>query len=148
MSLEVSNRDINEIKILLVEDDDGDAKAIERAFRSARVANEIIRAHDGLEALDILRGIGEKKITKPYILLVDINMPRMDGLTFVQTLREDSHLNRSLVFILTTSKKDEDKMAAYDMNVAGYILKQKAGEDFLKLVEMIECYWRIIEMPV
>jgi CheY-like chemotaxis protein len=136
------------LSILLVEDDDGDAKAVQRAFRTAKIANPIHRAVDGIEALDILKGAnGRQKPTSPYLLLVDLNMPRMNGIQLVQALRQDEDLRHSIAFILTTSKRDEDKAAAYDLNVAGYIVKATAGTDFLNLVNLVDCYWRIVEMP-
>ena len=136
------------LSILLVEDDDGDAKAVQRAFQKAKIANPIIRAVDGLEALDILRGTnGKAKTPSPFILLVDLNMPRMNGIQLVKVLREDKDLRHSIAFILTTSRSDEDKVAAYDLNVAGYIVKSTAGQDFLNLVSLVDCYWRIVEMP-
>ena len=136
------------LNILLVEDDDGDAKAVQRAFHKAKIANPIHRAVDGMEALDILKGRnGKEKPTHPYLLLVDLNMPRMNGIQFVQALREDEDLRHSIAFILTTSKRAEDKIAAYDLNVAGYIVKETAGNDFLNLVHLVDCYWRIVEMP-
>ena len=136
------------LNILLVEDDDGDAKAVQRAFQKAKIANPILRAVDGIEALDILKGAnGKAKPAPPYLLLVDINMPRMNGIQFIQALREDEDLRHSIAFILTTSKRDEDKVAAYDLNVAGYIVKATAGQDFLSLVNLVDCYWRIVEMP-
>jgi CheY-like chemotaxis protein len=136
------------LNILLVEDDDGDAKAVQRAFQKAKIANPIHRAVDGIEALDILKGTNGKDIpTCPYLLLVDLNMPRMNGIQFVKALREDEDLRHSIAFILTTSKREEDKIAAYDLNVAGYIVKATAGNDFLNLVHLVDCYWRIVEMP-
>ncbi len=136
------------LNILLVEDDDGDAKALGRAFRSAKIANPILRAVDGIEALEILRGTnGRAKPASPLLLLVDLNMPRMNGIQLLQELRQDDALRPLVVFILTTSKRDEDKMAAYDLNVAGYILKARAGEDFLNLVNLMDCYWRMVELP-
>ena len=136
------------LSILLVEDDDGDAKAIQRAFTKAKIANTIVRAVDGIEALDILRGTnGKTKPPSPSILLVDLNMPRMNGIQLVKALREDEALRHTIVFILTTSKQDEDKIAAYSLNVAGYVFKQRAGEDFLNLVDLVDRYWRIVEMP-
>lgn len=136
------------VNILLVEDDDGDAKAVRRAFSKAKIANPILRAIDGIEALEMLRGEnGREKLPKPNILLVDLNMPRMNGFQLVKALRADPELKRSIVFLLTTSKSEEDKAAAYDLNVAGYIIKQNAGVDFLNLVGMIDSYWRIVEMP-
>ncbi len=137
-----------EVTVLLVEDDDGDTKLVERAFKKARIANPIIRAIDGLEALEWLRGTnGKTPVKRPFIMLVDINMPRLDGLALVKALREDEKLRPSIVFMLTTSKHDADKISAYDLNVAGYILKEKAGEDFLDLVNLIGGYSRIVELP-
>jgi CheY-like chemotaxis protein len=136
------------LNILLVEDDDGDARALQRAFKKAAILFPIVRAVDGTEALDILKGEnGKEKISSPYLLLVDLNMPRMNGLALIESLRADEILRQSIVFILTTSKRDEDKMAAYDLNVAGYIAKATAGEDFLNLVGLVDSYRRIVEMP-
>ncbi|MBI3418790.1 MAG: response regulator [Proteobacteria bacterium] len=136
------------LNILLVEDDDGDAKAVQRAFQKVKIANPILRAVDGMEALDMLKGVnGKTKPPSPYMLLVDLNMPRMNGIQLVKALREDEDLRHSIAFILTTSKREEDKIAAYNLNVAGYIVKATAGQDFLNLVSLVDCYWRIVEMP-
>lgn len=135
--------------IILVEDDDLDAVAVNRAFQKAKINNPIIRAKDGVEGLEILRGDKKSDLQQvPNILLVDINMPRMGGIEFVKALREDQELKHSVVFMLTTSKSDEDKLAAYDLNVAGYILKSNAGRDFMNLVNLIDAYWRVVELPV
>ncbi len=140
--------DSKSLNILLVEDDDGDAKAVQRAFTKAKIANPILRAVDGMEALEMLRGEnGKSKPPSPMMLLVDLNMPRMNGIQFIKALREDKELRHSIAFILTTSKSEEDKMAAYDLNVAGYIVKSTAGQDFLNLVSLVDCFWRIVEMP-
>jgi CheY-like chemotaxis protein len=136
------------VNVLLVDDDDGDAKSVQRAFRSARIVNPIVRAIDGVEALDFLRGInGKTKLAAPYLLLVDLNMPRMNGIELVEALRKDRELRSGIVFMLTTSSRDEDKLAAYDLNVAGYIVKQRAGQDFQRLIDMMQGYWRIVELP-
>jgi CheY-like chemotaxis protein len=136
------------LSILLVEDDDGDAKAVQRAFLKAKIVNPILRAVDGVEALDILKGAnGKSKPPAPYLLLVDLNMPRMNGIQLVQAIRKDEALRPSIIFILTTSKREEDMVAAYDLNVAGYIVKETAGHDFLNLVALVDSYWRIVEMP-
>jgi CheY-like chemotaxis protein len=143
-----ANAAIRPLNILLVEDDDGDAKAVRRAFEKARIANPILRAVDGIEALDVMRGTAEKKkLLSPYLLLVDLNMPRMNGIQLVQALRADDSLRHAIVFVLTTSRRQEDKIAAYDLNVAGYILKATAGQDFLNLVNLVDCYGRIVELP-
>jgi len=136
------------LNILLIEDDDGDAKAIVRAFQKSKIAHTILRVVDGIEALDMLKGTnGREKISPPYILLIDLNMPRMGGIELIQTLREDLALRHTISFILTTSFREEDKMACYDLNVAGYILKSTAGKDFKNLVNLIDCYWHIVELP-
>jgi len=132
----------------LVEDDDGDAKAMERAFVKARIANPIVRVVDGVDALDLLKGTnGKVKMPSPNILIVDLNMPRMNGLQLVQAIRADEEIRQAIVFVLTTSKREEDKMAVYNLNVAGYIVKATAGQDFLRLVDLMNCYWRIVELP-
>lgn len=134
--------------LILVEDDDVDAKAVIRAFKKSRIANPIVRAIDGFDALDLLRGQnGRERPQGPNILLVDINMPRMNGIQLIQKLRQDPRLQSSICFMVTTSKRDEDVAAAYDLNVAGYIVKQNAGEDFLNLIGLLEHYWRVVELP-
>jgi CheY-like chemotaxis protein len=137
-----------EVTVLLVEDDDGDMKLVQRAFRKAHVANTLVRAVDGVEALDMLRGTnGKAPLERPFIVFTDINMPRMDGLTLVRVLREDSVLKDTIVFMLTTSKHEDDKNTAYDLNVAGYILKENAGYDFLDLMTLVGGYSRLVELP-
>lgn len=137
-----------DVKILLVEDDDGDAKAITRAFKKANIGNPIIRALDGVEALAYLTdGADGMQARPPVLLLVDLNMPRMNGIELIRALRAHPELRRTVVFLLTTSKREEDMAAAYDLNVAGYIVKQNAGLDFLKLVGMIDSFWNIVELP-
>lgn len=136
------------LNILLIEDDDGDAIAVQRAFQKAAIVNRIARAVDGIEAMDLLRGIhGKEILAPPIILLVDLNMPRMNGIEFLKALRQDVVLHSSIVFILTTSNREEDRLAAYDLNVAGYITKAKAAEDFLNLVNMVGIYEQIVEFP-
>lgn len=135
------------INILLVEDDDGDAKAVMRAFSRAQIANPITRAHDGAEALEILRAHAPHAPESPFICLVDINMPRMSGHEFVAALRADEALRRLVVFMLTTSKLRDDVDHAYDNNVAGYIVKESAGADFLDLIGTLNAYWRLVELP-
>lgn len=144
----VTGQNVKPLNIMLVEDDEGDAKAVERAFQKAKIANPILRAVDGIEALDMLRGTnGKVKAASPCIMLIDLNMPRMNGIQLVKALREDKDLRHSIAFILTTSKSEEDKIAAYDLNVTGYIVKETAGHDFLNLVSLMDCYWRIVELP-
>jgi len=136
------------VTILLVEDDDADAKAVRRAFRMACVSNPIRRAVDGIEALEILKGeSGLEKLARPYLLLTDLNMPRLNGVEFIRSLRDDQELHPAVVFMLTTSNREEDRAACYALNVAGYILKETAGADFTGLVSMLDAYSRVVEMP-
>ena len=102
------------VKVLLVEDDEIDQMAVKRAFKRAGIENEMIIANDGVEALEVLRGDGDEDFGAPYIILLDLNMPRMGGLEFLQELRQDPLLNRSIVFVLTTSDDETDIAAAYD----------------------------------
>jgi CheY-like chemotaxis protein len=134
------------LDIILVEDDDADAKAVRRALSKARIANPVVRLVDGVEALAYLRG--ESGTPPPsYILLVDLNMPRMNGLEFLAEMRRDPQLRGAVAFLLTTSGDQTDIAAAYDRNVAGYVLKENAGNDFLNLIATLDHYWRIVELP-
>ena len=74
-------------------------------------------------------------------------MPRMNGIELIAALRADPKLHKTIVFVLTTSHRDEDMAAAYELNVAGYVVKEKAGEDFLRLLNLVDSYWRIVEIP-
>ncbi len=136
------------VSVLLVEDDDGDAKALRRAFARARVANNIYRALDGYEALDMLHNRhASVSLPQPILVLVDLNMPKMNGLKLIEKLRVDPELCKTVVFILTTSRRDEDKDAAYHLNITGYITKNAAGEDFLNVVALLHSYWHLVELP-
>jgi CheY-like chemotaxis protein len=140
----MNNEDYKHATILLVEDDDIDAKTVERAFKKLRIANPIIRAKDGVMALEVLRS---SAISRPYIILLDLNMPRMGGLEMLEELRGDKNLTNNVVFVLTTSKDDKDKFAAYSQNIAGYILKESLQNGFDDLVKLLDHYWRIVELP-
>ena len=136
------------IHILLVEDDEIDAEAVVRAFRRQNITNPLTIVQDGIEALNVLRGEGgHQKLSSPYIILLDINLPRMNGIEFLQALRNDPVLKQSIVFMLTTSNRDEDKLAAYDRQIAGYLLKSRTGADFADLIALLISYEQIVEFP-
>ncbi len=136
------------VNLLLVEDDDVDVQGFKRAFSKQRIANPITVAQDGIEGLEYLRGTnGKTKLPRPCIILLDLNMPRMNGIEFLQTLRADEELKDSIVFMITTSKAEEDKTRAYGLNVAGYIVKQDPVNTFLDAVSLLEHYWRVVEFP-
>ena len=141
-----SQSEINckQVNLLMIEDDDVDAMALRRALHKLKLLNPIYRAKDGLEAITLLRA---GAVPHPYIILLDLNMPRMNGLEFLEALRTDQNLTHSVVFVLTTSKSDEDIIAAYREHVAGYLLKQEMDSDFLQVVSLLNHYWRLIELP-
>ncbi len=136
--------DTKVVNLLLVEDDDVDATGVERALKRRRILNPLIRARDGIEALELLRG---GKVPRPFLVLLDLNMPRMGGLEFIREIRNDPQLHDAVVFVLTTSKSDEDLAAAYRNHVAGYIVKSEFGDTFAGLVEMLDSYWQIVQLP-
>ena len=136
------------INLLLVEDDEVDVQGLKRAFAKSRIGNPITVARDGIEALEFLRGEnGRPKLAKPHLILLDLNMPRMNGLEFLEAIRADEDLKRSVVFMITTSKAEEDKARAYAQHVAGYIVKQDPANTFMQAVALMEHYWKIVEFP-
>ncbi|MBL4908330.1 MAG: response regulator [Sneathiella sp.] len=133
-----------EVTLLLVEDDDIDAMTIERSFQKKRIGNSIIRTYDGYEALKMLQ---DGKIPAPFVILLDLQMPRMNGLEFLQHIRADHNLSSSVIFVLTTSKAEEDMVASYRQQVAGYFVKDEAGEHFINMVDILDSYWKIVHLP-
>ena len=136
------------VQLLHVEDDDLFLMGLNRAFKAAKIANPVSFAHDGVEALEMLRGTnGRPRLPRPFLILLDLNMPRMDGIEFLKELRKDEELKKSIVFIMTTSAADEDKVKAYNLGVAGYILKSNPANAFLEATALLGTYWRVIEFP-
>jgi len=137
-----------EVNILLVEDDEIDVRSIKRAFQAQKIANPMFEASDGVEALKMLRGeAGHKTVPRPYLILLDLKMPRMGGIQFLHELRADPALRDSIVFVLTTSDDDRDKVAAYENNVAGYLLKQDVGDDFMHTIRLLDCFTISVQFP-
>lgn len=137
------------LHIILVEDDDVDAEAITRAFQAIGVAARTTRFIDGRAAIDALRGpFGAQLQSEPYLILLDLNMPRMNGIAFLDELRQDLTLRRSIVFALTGSDEGRDMAAAYDRRVAGYLVKASQGIDYGALRELLEVYYQAIEFPI
>jgi CheY-like chemotaxis protein len=136
------------INILLVEDDEVDVMNVKRAFQKNNLSNPIFHAGNGIEALALLRGETEKgPIPLPRIILLDLNMPRMGGIEFLHELRRDPALKNLSVFVMTTSNEDKDKVDAYNLNVAGYILKPLSMENFVSAVSILKNYWTLCEYP-
>jgi CheY-like chemotaxis protein len=137
------------VTVLLVDDDKVDVTAVKRAFKDLRIANPLVVAKDGIDALDVLRGTnGREKLPPPYLILLDLNMPRMSGIEFLDALRQDPALKSTVVFVLTTSDAEQDRLKAQAKCISGYVLKSQAGKSFIEAISMIEHYWKIIEFPV
>ncbi|MCB0211393.1 MAG: response regulator [Anaerolineae bacterium] len=136
------------LHILLVEDDEVDAEAVVRAFRDKHINNPLTIVTNGIEALQVLRGENNKvPISLPYLILLDLNLPKMNGIEFLDHIRQDDKLKHSIIFVLTTSDRESDKWAAYKHNVAGYMVKSKAGKNFVNVTKLLETYWRTVEFP-
>lgn len=132
------------VNVLVVEDDDIDVESLKRLFNKKDIKNPVYYASNGVEALEIMRGENDQaKVPKPYIVLLDINMPMMNGIEFLKEIRSDENLKDSVVFVLTTSPRDEDKATTYKLNVAGYFLKK----DIKELVNLLSLYWELNEFP-
>ncbi len=132
------------VNILLVEDDEVDVMNVQRAFKKNSITNPLFIARNGLEALDMLRS---GNVPFPHIIILDINMPKMNGLEFLKALRADDNLKSASVFVMTTSNDDSDKINAYNLNVAGYILKPLSFEKFISSVATLNSYWKLCERP-
>jgi CheY-like chemotaxis protein len=136
------------INILLIDDDDVATEGVERSLGKSGVTFNITTAGDGLEGLQILRGQhAEKTILPPMLVLLDLNMPRMDGLEFLSVIRDDEALNKIVIFVLTTSSRDSDRSAAYQKHIAGYMVKSVVGPQFSKLSELLTSYGRSVNLP-
>jgi CheY-like chemotaxis protein len=133
------------LNILLVDDDEVDVMNVRRAFQKAHITNPLFVAHDGLEALELLRR-GALPCDRRLVLL-DLNMPRMNGIEFLRALRADPALHATPVVVLTTSDDERDKVDAYDLNVAGYLLKPVTFGSFVEIVVALDKYWTLVEMP-
>jgi CheY-like chemotaxis protein len=137
------------LNILLVDDDDIDVMNVQRAFKKNNILNPLSVASNGLEALALLRGAnGREPLPKERrLILLDLNMPKMNGIEFLRELRADPSLSRITVIVLTTSDDERDKVEAYKLNVAGYILKPVTFMAFVEAMATLNTYWSINELP-
>ncbi|MGI9309181.1 MAG: response regulator, partial [Gammaproteobacteria bacterium] len=112
------------------------------------INNPVTVCRDGVEALEYLQeGVESGNDSMPSLVILDINMPRMNGLELLTKIRADSRLRHLIVFVLTTSNDEKDKFEAFNMNVAGYMLKSDMGNSFIRAVQLIDSYWRVVEFP-
>lgn len=135
--------------ILLVEDDKVDVMNVQRSFKKANIANPLFVAGNGLEALAILRDESEQiKMPKSRrLVLLDLNMPKMGGIEFLKEIRKDPILRRTPVIVLTTSDQERDRVEAYNLNVAGYLLKPVTFSNFAEVMTTLNRYWTLCEIP-
>ena len=133
------------LNILLVEDDQVDVMNVKRAFEKNRIANPLYVAGDGLEAMEMLKA--GKVPSERRIILLDLNMPRMNGIEFLRQLRADPDLMLTPVVVLTTSDDERDKIDAYNLNVAGYLLKPVTFVNFVEAMAALNKYWTLVELP-
>ena len=133
---------------LIVDDDKVSVFALQRMMKRLKLVNPVVTASDGLEALRILRGDGERSpLETPYIVILDLNMPRMDGHQFMSELRSDPVLRKTVVFVSSTSNATADIDAAYSQNVAGYLVKDGTAEGFRSALKLIDEYAELVVLP-
>lgn len=130
--------------ILLVEDDNVDAMTVRRALKDLNVPNSIVHQLNGEDALEYLRASGNKM---PCVILLDLNMPKMNGIDFLKIIKSDNELKRIPVIVMTTSKDDHDKMESFEFSVAGYIIKSNDYKKFVESLKILNLYWTLSELP-
>jgi len=134
-----------QLNILLVEDDQVDVMNVKRAFEKNRITNPLFIAGDGLQGLELLRSGAFPRDRR--LVLLDLNMPRMNGIEFLREVRKDPELHGTPVVVLTTSNDDRDKIEAFNLNVAGYLLKPVTFTNFVEVMAALNKYWSLVELP-
>ncbi len=130
--------------ILLVEDDQVDVMTVKRAMQEIHVTNTVVNCENGEEALKFLRDPDNEK---PCIILLDLNMPIMNGIEFLRVIKQDELLKRIPVVVLTTSEEQPDKIKSFDLGVAGYMAKPVDYRQFVEVMRTLDAYWTISEVP-
>ena len=144
----MQNLDTSITNILLIEDDAVDVMNVKRSFKKANIKNPLFIAGNGVEGLAVLRGEAEVQMPKSRrLILLDLNMPKMGGIEFLTELRADENLKPTPVIVLTTSDQERDRIEAYNLNVAGYILKPVTFVNFAEVMATLNHYWTLCEMP-
>jgi chemotaxis family two-component system response regulator Rcp1 len=145
----MTTRNSKPIEILLVEDNQGDVRLIEEAFKEGKVRNSLAVVHDGVEALDYLRKHGQfKKSARPCLVLLDLNLPKKNGFEVLKEIKADENLKRIPIVILTTSQSEQDILKSYDLNANAYVSKPVNLDQFLLAVKAIEDFWlEIVRLP-
>ena len=133
------------LNILLVDDDEIDVMTVKRAFARANISNQLFIATDGIQALEMLRTDGIPSARR--LVLLDLNMPRMNGIELLREIRSDPRLRALTVIVLTTSNEDRDRVDAYRLNVAGYLVKPVTFHAFAEVMATLNKYWTLMELP-
>jgi CheY-like chemotaxis protein len=133
------------LNILLVEDDEVDVLNVRRAFQKNHITNPLFVASNGVDALAQLRGGAIPRDRR--IILLDLNMPQMNGIELLREIRHDPELNLTPVIVLTTSNDERDRIEAYNLNVAGYLLKPVTFANFCEVMAALNKYWALVELP-
>ena len=134
----------NSKPILLVEDDRVDAMTVKRALKDLNVTNLLVHTLNGEEALNHLRA---ESNGNPCVILLDLNMPRMNGIEFLKIIKADDELKKIPVVVLTTSRDTHDKVETFGLSVAGYIVKPADYKKFVETMRTIDIYWTLSELP-
>ncbi len=138
-----------DMNIFLIEDNDLDVEILKRGLKRLGKSNSLIRARDGLEALQFLTNDGHRANLKhPFVILLDINMPRMNGHEFLLALRQSERLKAARVFVFTTSDSKKDVGFAYQNNASGYIVKPNSSSELNDILQSLQKFWEICEDPV
>lgn len=137
--------------VLVAEDDESNIVATKLAWKKHNIANPLYIVNDGKECLDFLHRRGKYRepgtAPRPGILLLDINMPKMNGLAVLERIRKDGKLRRLPVIILSGSKAEDDLLRSYDLGVNAYIVKPVGFENFSEVVRNINVFWQLVELP-
>ncbi|MHC4203278.1 MAG: response regulator [Planctomycetota bacterium] len=134
----------NSKPILLIEDDDVDVMTVNRAMGDSKVTNQLVPIGDGEKAIEYLR---DESAAKPCVILLDLNMPKMDGAEFLKIIKADKTLKKIPVVILTTSNSDRDVIKAFELGAAGYMVKSVDYEKFVETIRAIDRYWTLSKLP-
>ncbi len=129
--------------ILLIEDDQVDALTVKRAFKELNIENNLVVVSNGEQAFDYLKS---NKNNPGYILL-DLNMPRQNGIEFLKLIKKDIRLKKIPIIVLTTSTEESDLMECYNLSVAGYMIKPVNYKKFVEIINAINTYWNLSELP-
>lgn len=137
----------SDINLLVVDDDSVDVEAVVRAVRRSRLPFGLYTSKSAEEGLEVLRRESNAGEARPFLILLDLNMPGTDGFEFLETLRSDEQLKRSVVFVLSTSDHEDDRRRAYGHLVAGYMVKRDVAPRYDQLVELVAKYASVVRMP-